>query len=82
MHSSGKSTILMAIEFALFRLQARRKADPVKAGAKKGLVTLCFEVDGKEYEPAAAWSEKPRASNNLTAASKPRARFCSYQLLK
>jgi exonuclease SbcC len=47
---SGKSTILMAIEFALFGLGSEKGGALLKAGAKKGLVTLCFDVDGKEYE--------------------------------
>lgn len=47
---SGKSTILMAIEFALFGLGSERGAALLKTGAKKGSVKLRFEIEGKEYE--------------------------------
>jgi len=46
---SGKSTILMAIEFALFGLGSERGAALLRAGATKGKVTLVFEVDNNEY---------------------------------
>jgi exonuclease SbcC len=57
---SGKSTILMAIEFALFGLGSEKGGALLKAGAKKGLVTLCFEVDGKEYEVCRSLERKAR----------------------
>lgn len=47
---SGKSTILMAIEFALFGLGSERGDALLRVGAKRGSVTLRFEVDGEEYE--------------------------------
>jgi exonuclease SbcC len=47
---SGKSTILLAIEFALFGLGSEKGACLLKLGAKKGSVTLRFEVEGEEYE--------------------------------
>jgi exonuclease SbcC len=47
---SGKSTILMAIEFALFGLGSEKGAALLRVGAKKGSVTLTFEVEGEEYE--------------------------------
>jgi exonuclease SbcC len=47
---SGKSTILMAIEFALFGLGSERGGALLKAGAKKGSVKLKFDIEGKEYE--------------------------------
>jgi len=57
---SGKSTILMAIEFALFGLGSEKGGALLKAGAKKGLVTLCFEVDGKEYEVCRSLQRKAK----------------------
>ncbi len=57
---SGKSTILMAIEFALFGLGSEKGGALLKAGAKKGLVTLSFEVDGKEYEVCRSLERKAR----------------------
>jgi exonuclease SbcC len=57
---SGKSTILMAIEFALFGLGSEKGGALLKAGAKKGLVSLCFEVDGKEYEVRRSLERKAR----------------------
>jgi exonuclease SbcC len=47
---SGKSTILLAIEFALFGLGSEKGACLLRLGAKKGSVTLRFEVEGEEYE--------------------------------
>ncbi|RLG51651.1 MAG: hypothetical protein DRO00_06895 [Thermoproteota archaeon] len=47
---SGKSTILLAIEFALFGLGNQKGASLLRVGAKEGSVTLKFEVDGQEYE--------------------------------
>jgi exonuclease SbcC len=58
---SGKSTILMAIEFALFGLGSEKGGALLKAGAKKGLVTLCFEVDGKEYEACRSLERKAKS---------------------
>lgn len=46
---SGKSTILMAIEFALFGLGSEKPASLLKAGETEGLVSIIFESDGKEY---------------------------------
>ncbi|MCP8304019.1 MAG: SMC family ATPase [archaeon] len=47
---SGKSTILYAIEFALFGLGSLKGTFLLRNGASRGSVTLRFEVDGKEYE--------------------------------
>lgn len=47
---SGKSTILLAIEFALFGLGSQKGASLLRIGEKTGSVTLRFEVNGKEYE--------------------------------
>lgn len=48
--ASGKSTILLAIEFALFGLGSEKGAGLLRIGEKKGCVTLKFEVEGEEYE--------------------------------
>ncbi len=48
--ASGKSTILYAIEFALFGLGDMKSSSLLRNGAKRGQVALRFEVDGKEYE--------------------------------
>ena len=47
---SGKSTILMAIEFALFGLGTVRADSLLSKGEGRGEVALDFEVDGVEYE--------------------------------
>jgi exonuclease SbcC len=48
---SGKSTILLAVEFALFGLQRGRSGEGLlKNGKKEGLVRLNFEIDGKKVE--------------------------------
>ena len=46
---SGKSTILQAIEFALFGLGDVDGRHLLRHGSKEGSVTLQFEVNGKEY---------------------------------
>ena len=58
---SGKSTVLMAIEFALFGLGSEKGGALLKAGAKKGLVSLCFEVEGKEYEVCRSLERKAKS---------------------
>ena len=47
---SGKSTILMGIEFSLFGLGNLRGNSLLKVGEKEGIVRLNFAVDGQEYE--------------------------------
>ena len=46
---SGKSTILMAIEFALFGLGSEKPGSLLKAGENEGSVSIIFESGGKEY---------------------------------
>jgi exonuclease SbcC len=47
---SGKSTILYAIEFALFGLGSLRGTFLLRNEEKEGSVTLIFDIDGQEYE--------------------------------
>jgi DNA repair protein SbcC/Rad50 len=47
---SGKSTILMATEFALFGLGSEKAGALLRIGADEGEVSLTFDVDGSEYE--------------------------------
>ncbi len=46
---SGKSTILMAAEFALFGLGSAKASSLLRVGESKGSVELEFEAGGKEY---------------------------------
>lgn len=46
---SGKSTILMAIEFALFGLGNQKGDSLLRKGAKKGTVTLEFKIENNDY---------------------------------
>ena len=46
---SGKSTILMAIEFGLFGLGSEKAGSLLRAGETEGSVGLVFESDGREY---------------------------------
>jgi len=46
---SGKSSLLYAIEFALFGLGELKGPDLLRNGATEGDVSLAFEEDGKEY---------------------------------
>lgn len=48
--ASGKSTILYAIEFALFGLGSLKGTFLLRNGMRQGGVTLIFEADGREYE--------------------------------
>ncbi|MEN6593119.1 MAG: AAA family ATPase, partial [Methanobacterium sp.] len=47
---SGKSTILMAMEFVLFGLGNQRGDALLRKGSKKGSVFLSFNVEEKEYQ--------------------------------
>ena len=47
--ASGKSTILSAVEFALFGLGDLNGSFLLRNGVPEGRVTLLFEVDGKTY---------------------------------
>ncbi len=47
---SGKSTILMAIEFALFGLGSEKGGALLRKGEPKGLAALTFSVDGQDYK--------------------------------
>jgi len=58
---SGKSTILLAAEFALFGLGNQKGASLLRIGEKQGFVTLRFEVDGKEYEIHRSLERKGKA---------------------
>ncbi|MDG6904675.1 MAG: SMC family ATPase [Nitrososphaerota archaeon] len=46
---TGKSTILMAIEFALFGLGSEKPGSLLKAGESEGSVSIIFESGGKDY---------------------------------
>ena len=46
---SGKSSLLYAIEFALFGLGELKGPDLLRNGAAEGFVKLAFEEDGKNY---------------------------------
>jgi exonuclease SbcC len=46
---TGKSSILMAIEFAFFGLGSETGGSLLRMGEKEGSVRLTFEVDGREY---------------------------------
>jgi len=47
---SGKSSVLMGIEFALFGLGSQKAESLLSKKATDGSVTLRFEVDGQKYE--------------------------------
>ncbi len=48
---SGKTTVLLGIEFALFGLQPGQKGNSIlKNNVKEGYVKLHFEIDGKDIE--------------------------------
>ena len=46
---SGKTTVLLAIEFALFGLQPGQKGSGLlRNGKKEGSIKMTFEIEGKE----------------------------------
>jgi DNA repair protein SbcC/Rad50 len=47
---SGKSTVLMAIEFALFGLGSQKAESLLAKKSESGYVVLDFSVDGEKYE--------------------------------
>ncbi len=47
---SGKSSVLMAIEFALFGLGSDSGSSVLRLGRDEGEVRMAFDVDGSEYE--------------------------------
>ncbi|MFW9995362.1 MAG: AAA family ATPase [Candidatus Odinarchaeota archaeon] len=47
---SGKSSILMAIEFSLFGLGNQNGGSLLRLGTKNGSTTLRFKLNGEEYE--------------------------------
>ena len=47
---SGKSSILMGIEFALFGTGSQKGDSLLSKNSKDGSITLCFSVDGTDYE--------------------------------
>ena len=55
---SGKSTILMAIEFALFGLGNIKGDRLLSKGQRRGEVVLTFEADGMQYEVGRTLVEK------------------------
>ena len=63
--ASGKSTILYAIEFALFGLGDMKSSSLLRNGAKRGRVALRFEVDGKEYEVHRSLVKKGRVAQQV-----------------
>ncbi|MDP3065546.1 MAG: SMC family ATPase [Methanobacteriaceae archaeon] len=58
---SGKSTILMAIEFALFGLGSEKGAALLRIGATKGHVLLEFQVDGSQFTAYRSLSKRKTA---------------------
>ncbi|WJI08968.1 SMC family ATPase [Methanobacterium sp. CWC-01] len=58
---SGKSTILMAIEFALFGLGSEKGAALLRIGATKGHVLLEFQVDGSQFTAYRSLSKRKNA---------------------
>ncbi len=59
---SGKSTILLAIEFALFGLGDQKGASLLRTDANSGSVKLRFRVDDESYT---VYRELKRASNTI-----------------
>ena len=63
--ASGKSTILFAIEFALFGLGSLKGAFLLNDQSGEGSVSLLFAVEGKEYEVHRGLQRKGRGVQQL-----------------
>src|SRR5579862_7041759 len=59
---SGKSTILMGIEFGLFGLGSEKAGSLLRAGEKEGSVSVVFESGSKEYTVQRHLVKKKNAS--------------------
>jgi DNA repair protein SbcC/Rad50 len=60
---SGKSTILMALEFGLFGLGSEKAGSLLRANESEGLVGVVFESGGKEYVVTRHLLKKGKAFN-------------------
>ena len=56
---SGKSSVLMAIEFSLFGLGSDSGSSILRLGQDNGEVRMVFDVDGSEYEITRKLQRKP-----------------------
>src|SRR5437867_1421549 len=61
---SGKSTILYAIEFALFGLGSINGGFLLRNGYNEGAVGLVFDVDGQEYEVHRGLKRREKRGSN------------------
>ena len=68
---SGKTTILMAIEFGLFGLGSQKGGALLRAGTKEGSVNLQFEVDSVNYEVFRALTKRGRGVQQSECWVKP-----------
>jgi len=62
---SGKTTILMAIEFALFGLGSQKSAALLRTGESEALVRLLFDVNGVEYEVQRSLKKKGKTIQQI-----------------
>jgi len=60
---SGKSSILMGIEFALFGTGSQKGDSLLSKNSKDGSITLCFSVDGTDYEIRRGLKRTPTSVN-------------------
>ncbi len=66
---SGKTSLLLAIEYALFGLQPGQKGSALlRNNANEGEVILCIEVDGKEITIERKLKRSPKGVTNDYAA--------------
>ena len=71
---SGKSSVLIAIEFALFGLGSDSGSSVLKLGEDSGEVRMDFEVDGSAYEVVRRLVRKSGRASSQTGSSGPPAR--------
>lgn len=66
---SGKSTILYAIEFALFGLGSMDAAFLLRNGCNEGSASLVFDIDGQEYEVHRGLRRRDKRGRNESSIS-------------
>lgn len=67
---TGKSTLLMAIEFALFGLGDEKPGALLRAGESEAKVGLVFDVNGKEYSVVRGLEKKGKSVQQTSGTLK------------
>ena len=72
---SGKSSVLMGVEFALFGLGPQKAEALLAKGAREGYVELRFSVDGTDYEIRRALRRQVQSDAGASAQQDPKGSY-------